>query len=525
MSKKFYITTPLYYVNASPHIGHSYTNIAADSIARFMRRLLGNDNVWLLTGTDEHGQKIQKAACEAGLSPKEFADKTVCQFKGLWEKLNISYNDFIRTTEDRHIKAVQKVLEILHKKGDIYQDKYEGWYCTPCETFWIESQLTGQQGKNPSAGHLDPGDISGEGSHKVCPDCKRQVEKITEINYFFKLKKYQPWLIKYIEDNPDFIRPEIRRNEVLSFLKLNELTDLCISRPKARLSWGIPLPFSPEHVTYVWFDALINYISAVGEFDSEGIYKSEIWPADLHLIGKDILRQHAVYWPIMLKALGIEIPKTVFAHGWWMVGENKMSKSRGNVVSPLEMVDRFGIDVYRYFLLRDVRFGFDGNFSEEAIIKRFNSDLANDLGNLVYRTLTMIEKYYQGNVPVECNIADSQGKKIQDKIEVLSSQVQSCLKASTNYDFSLALENVWELINMANKYVEETKPWNLAKENKVEELKSFIKLLVDVIRHSAFELSPFLPKTSELIIEQIGNDVIKKGNPLFPRIEKKAHSG
>lgn len=496
MPKKFYITTPLYYVNASPHIGHSYTNIAADSIARFMRRLLGRDNVWFLTGTDEHGQKIQKAACEAGLSPKEFADKTVYQFKSLWEKLNISYNDFIRTTEDRHINTVRKVLEILHKKGDIYQDKYEGWYCIPCETFWIESQL----------------------NDNLCPDCKRQVEKITETNYFFKLKKYQPWLIKYIEDNFDFIRPEIRRNEVLSFLRLNELTDLCISRPKDRLSWGIPLPFSSEHVTYVWFDALINYISAVGEFDSEDNYKSEIWPADLHLIGKDILRQHAVYWPIMLKALGIEAPKTVFAHGWWMAGENKMSKSRGNVVSPLEMVDKFGIDVYRYFLLRDARFGFDGNFSEQAIIKRFNSDLANDLGNLVYRTLTMIEKYYQGNVPPERAITDTQGKKIQDKIKVLSSQVQSCLKAAADYDFSSALENIWELINMANKYVEETKPWNLAKENKPEELKSFIRLLVDVIRQSAFEISPFLPKTSELIIEQIGSDVINKGNPLFPRI-------
>lgn len=499
MDKKFYITTPLYYVNASPHIGHSYTNIAADTLARYMRNVLGEQNVWFLTGTDEHGQKIQRVAESQGLDPRQFADKMVVQFKDLWKKLDISYNDFIRTTETRHIVTVQRALDILYKKQDIYQAKYEGWYCTPCEAFWMESQITEQ----------------------LCPDCKRPVEKISELNYFFRLKKYQAWLIKYIEDNPDFILPEIRRNEVLSFLKLNELTDLCISRPKERLEWGISLPFSPGHVTYVWFDALINYISAVGEFDRNGNYNSKWWPADLHLIGKDILRQHAVYWPIMLNALGIKLPKTIFAHGWWLIGEDKMSKSRGNVVSPIEMVDKFGIDAYRYFLMRDVPFGLDGNFSEEAVIKRLNSDLANDLGNLLYRTLTMIEKYYQGKVPTESNVQDEKAKTIQQKMGVLSERISSCFSWSSDFNFSSALEKIWELINLANKYVEDRKPWNLFKENKTAELKYFIRLLVDVVREIADQIYPFMPQTAASIKEQLGQDTIKKGNPLFPRIENK----
>lgn len=499
MTNRFYITTPLYYVNASPHIGHSYTNIAADCVARYMRLCLGDENVWFLTGTDEHGQKIQRAAQEAGLDPQEFSDKMVLQFKDLWKVLDISYNDFIRTTEERHTSVVSRVLELLYQKGDIYQDKYAGWYCTPCETFWTQLK----------------------DSQPLCPDCRRPVEKISETNFFFKLAKYQDWLVEYIKSHPDFIKPASRYEEVLRFLELNKLSDLCISRPKERLSWGIPLPFSREHVAYVWIDALINYISAVGEFDQKGNYNSCWWPADLHLIGKDILRQHAIYWPIILHALNIEPPKTIFAHGWWLIEMSKMSKSKGNVVSPIDMVNEFGIDVYRYFLLRDVPFGLDGNFSTEAITKRFNADLANDLGNLVYRTLTMIEKYFQGHIP-ELDLDkikhQPQLKTIMAKIKSLPVQISNSLSVAGGFNFSSALEEIWKLIGMANKYIEDTKPWNLVKENKIDELKVFICLLVKVIREVAETIAPFMPQTAVSIQEQLGQDRIKKEKPLFPRV-------
>ena len=503
MRNKFYITTPIYYVNAAPHIGHSYTNIAADTLARYMRQVLGEDKVWFLTGTDEHGQKIQRAAEEEKQNTQDFVDKMARQFKDLWQTLNISYNDFLRTTETRHIQTVQRALEILYQKEQIYSAKYQGWYCGPCETFWTKTQLVDQN----------------------CPDCKRPLEKISETNYFFKLSEYQDWLIKYIKSHPNFIKPPSRYQEVLSFLELNTLTDLCISRPRERLSWGIPLPFSQAHVAYVWFDALLNYISAVGTFNSAGHYSSDWWPADLQLIGKDILRQHAVYWPIMLHALEIELPGTIFAHGWWLIQERKMSKSRGNVVSPLEMVDKFGIDVYRYFLLRDVPFGLDGNFSQDAIIKRFNGDLANDLGNLVYRTLTMIEKYFAGNIPQEKKEAGNElAQVIENKAKKLGLIVAANLAAAGDCNFSGALEGVWDIIKLANKYIEDSKPWNLAKADNIVELKAFILALVDVIRNVEHALAPFMPGTAALIREQLGQEKIKKGKPLFPRIDLTANS-
>ncbi|MFA5155815.1 MAG: methionine--tRNA ligase [Candidatus Omnitrophota bacterium] len=512
--KKFYITTPIYYVNAAPHIGHSYTTIAADALTRYMRGKLNPGSVRFLTGSDEHGQKIQKAADEAGLKPQEFVDKVVVQFKDLWKKLNISNDDFIRTTEHRHIRTVQIILDILRKKGDIYQAEYEGWYCQPCETFWPQTQVTDQ----------------------LCPDCQRPVEKIKEQNFFFKLSNYQDRLIEHITKNEDFVRPESRRNEVLKFLE-QPLTDLCISRPKERLSWGIPLPFSPDHVTYVWFDALVNYLSAVGSFDDKGNYTSDWWQPDcrvVHFMAKDILRQHAVYWPAMLMALrtagvsGIRLPDTVFAHGWWLMADMKMSKSRGNVVSPFEMINKYGLDTYRYFLLRDVPFGSDGNFSEEAIVKRFNSDLANDLGNLIYRTLTMVEKYYQGEVPrvnILSTAYDAKGEAIKARLKKpLSDEIDAIFQPGQNFNFSQVLEKVWELVNMANKYVEETKPWNLAKEGKADQLKAFIRLLVEVIRDVTMHLYPFMPQTVDIIEEQLGTDIIKKGDPLFPRIDTKRPS-
>ncbi|HAH21990.1 MAG: methionine--tRNA ligase [Omnitrophica WOR_2 bacterium GWF2_43_52] len=490
MKNKFYITTPLYYVNSPPHIGHSYTTVAADTLARFHRNM--GDEVYFLTGSDEHGQKIAKAAASAGLSEKAFTDNMVSIFIGLWKSLDISYDDFIRTTDKRHSAAVELVLTILHKNKDIYMDTYEGWYCTPCETFWTDMQV----------------------SQDCCPDCRRALERIREDNYFFRLSYYQQWLIEHIQSHPDFIRPVSRYNEVLSFLTTNTLTDLCISRPKSRLKWGIEIPFSTGHVTYVWFDALINYISAVGFGYDEAKFK-KYWPADLHLIGKDILRQHAIYWPIILKALGLSLPKMIFAHGWWMVGKDKMSKSRGNVIDPLRLVDAYGVDTYRYFLLRDVPFGLDGTFSNEAIIKRKNSDLANDWGNLTHRTATMVEKYFSGKLPEQGSIKENQLKRDNDNLEA---QLRKALEA---VDFTAGLDALWLVISEANKFIEDTKPWNLLKENKTEELNSFIMLLVSVIRNVSRALTNFMPQSAKSISEQFASNIIKKGVPLFPRIEVK----
>ncbi len=494
MSKKaFYVTTPIYYVNGLPHIGHSYTTIAADCLARHKRQ--NGFQVLFLTGTDEHGQKVLKAAQEKGKTAQEFVDGIIPRFKEAWAKLNISYDDFIRTTEPRHVHSVQHVLDRLHKRGDIYEGVYEGLYCVPCEVFWTDAQAP----------------------DRVCPDCRRPVERIKETNYFFRMSAYQPWLIAHIEAHPDFIRPESRRNEVLSFLRNNELGDLCVSRPKARLAWGIPLPFSPDHVTYVWFDALVNYISALG-YPEDKKKMDAFWPQALHLIGKDILRQHAVFWPIMLHALDLEPPRMIFAHGWWQVGEEKMSKSRGNVVDPLAVIDDFGIDVLRYFLLREVPFGLDGVFSRASLIKRFNGDLANDLGNLVYRSVTMIEKYFAGSVPAlrESDADAYAGENILPRLRTLSADVAGHFD---DLDFIAALEAIWALVNACNKYVEETKPWNLNKEGRSKELAVFCAVLGVSLRAVARELTPFMPDTAAKILEQVGGATVKKAAPLFPRIE------
>ena len=412
--------------------------------------------VFFMTGTDEHGEKIEKSTLERGFKQgeeKKFVDEIVPIFKKLWEILNIRYDRFVRTTDDYHIKAVRSILIKLYEEGRIYKKEYKGWFCTPCETFWSESQVS-------------------EGS---CPDCKRPLEKLDEINYFFKISEYQNWLIDHIKSNPDFIRPDFRRNEVLGFLTTEALQDLCISRPKSRMNWGVEMPFDKDFVVYVWFDALVNYISGIGYPDDAETF-SKYWPCEFHVIGKDIIRHHAVYWPIMLHAAGLEVPRSIFAHGWWVIKGEKMSKSKGNVVDPVELVSKYGVDAYRYFLLREVTLGLDGTFSEEALIARYNSDLANDLGNLLNRTLTMTEKYFEGEVPlVRGPQSIVHRKEFIEKISGLPAELQ---KTIPNLDFVAGLTKIWEVIGLANKYIEDSKPWALAKEGKKEELACVIRDLL-----------------------------------------------
>ena len=510
--KKFYITTPIYYVNDVPHIGHAYTTIAADVAARF-KRLEGYE-VFFLTGTDEHGQKVQQAAQNLKVAPQQHVDKLHQRFKELWVKLNISNSDFIRTTEERHKVLVCNILQTLFDKDEIYRDSYEGWYCTPCERFWTEKDL--QEGD--------------------CPECRRKVEKIKEHNYFFRMGKYQEWLVDKIKSDPHFILPASRRNEVLGFLE-KPLEDLCISRPKSRLPWGIPLPFDEEYVTYVWFDALINYISIHGSLDE--IRASGYWPADHNMVGKDILTTHAVYWSTMLKAIGLEPPKNIFAHGWWTVNGQKMSKSLHNVVEPNELADQFGVDVIRYFLLREVPFGLDGDFSHKALIGRLNSDLANNLGNLLNRTVNMMKKYFDGTIPTPATPGD-EDSELEGKAREVVDEVR---KLYDELAFNKILQKIWELVDTTNQYIDKTGPWNLAKTDEGKErLKTVMYNAAESLRILGVLLFPFMPKSCESLMLQLGvektieeqgmrsldnwgslpsDTKTQKAKQLFPRIEDK----
>ena len=499
---KFYITTPLYYVNDEPHIGHAYTTILADVLNRYYKSI-GYDT-FFLTGTDEHGQKVQEAAKKNSTSPKQHVDKFVKRFQKTWDSLDIEYNDFIRTTEKRHTERVQEVLNDLYSKGEIYKNEYEGLYSVSEERFITEKEAE-------------------EGEF-------REIKKLKETNYFFKMSKYQSQLIKHIETHPDFIKPNSRRNEILSFLK-NDLQDLCISRPKKRLSWGIELPFDNEYVTYVWFDALLNYISAIG-WNANNEQFNKYWPADMHLMAKDILTTHCVYWPIMLMACNIQLPRTIFAHGWWLMNNNKMSKSLGNVIKPLDLCEKYGADALRYYLMKNMVLGQDSSYSYESFIKRYNSDLANDYGNVINRITILIHKYFNGECP-EPGDYDNKELEIINMAEKTPLLVDENMKNMKIHD---ALENIFSLIRIINKYLEIKAPWNLLKENKEPKspAATCLYLSAELLRISTLLLKPIMPVKTKIALDALSQSdnlsrdfgqlipktPIKNPGALFPRIEE-----
>ncbi|MGI6086585.1 MAG: methionine--tRNA ligase [Kiritimatiellia bacterium] len=472
--RHFYITTPIYYVNDLPHIGHAYTTILADTLARFQR--LRGRPTHFLTGTDEHGQKVQRAAAKAGMTPQEQADQTVVRFQELWRRLDIRHDDFIRTTEPRHTAIVQKILADLYARDLIYKDRYDGWYCVPCERFYTDTTQ--------------------------CAECGRELEQISESNYFFRMSSYQNWLLDYINQHPEFIQPEFRRNETLGFLQ-KPLNDLCISRPKTRLSWGIELPFDRDYVTYVWFDALINYISAVGYLADDQKF-NRWWPASCHLIGKDILITHTVYWPTMLQAIGLSQPQTIFAHGWWLTDNAKMSKSAGNVVNPMDLIEKYGADPFRYFLMAEMTLGQDCNFSEAAFIRRYNADLANDLGNLLSRTAKMINNHCDRKIPAPSPKADG-----PEEAELRAEAEKTARRMFEHLDtmrLDLALAEVTGMVRNTNRYLEKRQPWTLAKQKETDALHTTLYHAAEILRIAAGLLAPVMPGKTAALRGALGLD-------------------